>query len=143
MSDPFDSGSETCSVILEYAPDDRIVRATWSGIVAAGPMAQRNSCLRLFAQTHDLRGGIADFSQVQDFRLSPIELLGLSAGRLALAPDFPRIVVAPLDHQYGLSRMFQMWNEAQVKGLRIVRSMDAAFRLLGLVNPRFQIVATW
>jgi hypothetical protein len=59
-------------------------------------------------------------------------------------PAFPagqmRVLVIPREFIYGLARMFQILSEETRPELRVVRTMEEAYRLLELASPDFQPV---
>jgi hypothetical protein len=51
-----------------------------------------------------------------------------------------RVFVAPLDSMYGMVPMFQILTDLTRPELHVVRSIDAAYRLLQVESPEFSPV---
>jgi hypothetical protein len=84
--------------------------------------------------------GISDLSGVTSFSVS-----GDGVRRAAERPSpykdpMPRFLVAPHDHVFGLSRMYQIVGCETREALQVVRSREEAFAALGVQNPRFERV---
>jgi hypothetical protein len=50
--------------------------------------------------------------------------------------------VAAKDVVYGATRMFQVLSENTRKNVHVVRTLDEAYKLLGIESPRFVPVST-
>jgi hypothetical protein len=86
----------------------------------------------------EVRAGIADLTQVVSFELSSYAVRKI-ASLVPLLPDStPRFVIAPLDHMYGMARMFQLVSDGRREGLAVVRSAVEAYAAIGVKEPRFE-----
>jgi len=85
------------------------------------------------------RAVIFDFTEVTSFDVSSASVHSLAEAS-PLVPDAscPRVVVAPAQHIYTMSRMFQILGERSRPTFRVVRSMAEALAVIGLVHPDFK-----
>jgi hypothetical protein len=58
-----------------------------------------------------------------------------------LPSSFMRIIVVPQEYLYGMMRMFQILSDQARPELRVVRTMDEAYRLLLIESPEFSPVS--
>lgn len=85
------------------------------------------------------RAAIFDFTEVTAFEVSPASVRNLAdAPPLVTETSCPRVVVAPADHIFAMSRMFQIRGERSRPSLRVVHTMAEALALLGLEHPDFK-----
>ncbi len=80
---------------------------------------------------------IVDFSGVTDVRLSS-EFMVQHGRRPAVLKGQRRVLVAPSDAVYGICRMFGTYQLGTGDTPVIVRTMQEAYGLLGIVEPDFQ-----
>ena len=85
------------------------------------------------------RAVIFDFTEVTSFDVSSGSVHSL-ADAPPLIPDAscPRVVVAPAQHIYAMSRMFQIVGERSRPTFRVVRSLAEALAVIGLAQPDFK-----
>lgn len=48
-----------------------------------------------------------------------------------------RVIVAPRDLVYGTARMFQVLSERTRKNVHVVRTLEQAYKILGIESPTF------
>jgi hypothetical protein len=86
---------------------------------------------------HDLLflQGHVDLSGVTRFSVTP-RVIELIAKRESIDLSV-RVFVAPSDFIYGSIRMFQILPEKTRKSLHVVRTMQDAYKLLGVESPQF------
>ena len=80
---------------------------------------------------------IVDFTPINSIDVSPRTVQGLARSNPAFPPSRPKLIVAPSDHLYGMSRMYQLIGEQIRPGLQVVRSMAEAYAALGLAQLHF------
>lgn len=79
--------------------------------------------------------GIVDLSGVTRFTVTP-RIVELIAKKESIDLSV-RVFVAPSDFIYGSIRMFQILPEKTCKNLQVVRTMQNAYKLLGIESPKF------
>jgi hypothetical protein len=87
--------------------------------------------------------GIFDMSGVTPYEVSS-ECIRQLAKREPAMPDAtrrPRIIAVENTTGYGLARMFQIGGETRRPKLEVVRTLDAALRLLDVQSPHFEPLA--
>jgi hypothetical protein len=72
------------------------------------------------------------------FDVSSEAIRRLAARPPAFADGQATVFVASKDYVYGLARMFQMLGEGSRRNLRVVRTIDEAYRLLRVDSPEFR-----
>jgi hypothetical protein len=85
--------------------------------------------------------GIGDMSRVTAFTVSLAVLQQAAKGPAPYEPGTPRYLVAPADHTFGMSRMYQLAADKTRAGLKVVRSREEALADLGVRNARFERVS--
>jgi hypothetical protein len=53
----------------------------------------------------------------------------------------PRFIVAPTDYLFGMGRMYEMIANRPQEKLRVVRTREEAFAILGVQDARFERLA--
>lgn len=84
--------------------------------------------------------GILDFSKVTDFEVSTAAIREVAASPPVFPAGYMRVLVIPRDFIYGLARMFQILTEETRPELRVVRTMEEVYGLLGVSSPEFEPV---
>jgi len=127
---------------FDFDPANRILRIRMEGILTKAAITEYYRLLRLHDAAIAPRAGILDLSGI-----TSVDLTSRSISELAILPPAfadesrPRIVVAPTDHVYGMSRMFQALGEKTRPNLHVVRSLEDAYVVLGISNPRFEPIS--
>jgi hypothetical protein len=119
---------------------NKIVLARFTGRVTDDVLTefQRAGARRIVA-TVDFRSTIIDFSDVDEFEVSA-ETARVLAWEDPIDPDSsrPRIMVAPEDAVYGVCRIFASHGEDTRPNLHVVRSMEHAYAIVGVLKPKFE-----
>jgi hypothetical protein len=118
----------------EFTPDGTGVLHRGEGIVT-GPdlIAAAAEHHRLEERARKLRYGFVDFSQVSELRVSAVEVQTIADENRRTAVFTPNAVVAviaPLDHAFGVSRMWETLMDATNWTTRIFRDRDEALAWL-------------
>jgi hypothetical protein len=122
-------------VSFEFAEAENLLRLTISGEVTDDAVMDLwTKGLAIVASFPSCRS-IVDFSGITRYDVSTPVITTL-AKRHSL--DLPtRVFVAPTDVMYGTSRMFQVLSERTRKNVHVVRTMQEAYKVLGVDSPRF------
>ncbi len=92
-----------------------------------------------FAKRTHPAAGVIDLSGVTSFQVSARVLREESKVPPVLNdPDLRRVVIAPSPETYGLMRMFELEGEDIRPNIRVVRSEQQAWAILGVENPQFE-----
>jgi len=126
---------------FEFDAANDVLRCSWEGRVTDDLLLEFYSAVRRVVVLHPSRRGIVDFSGITAFEVSADALK-----RLAVLPTHFEIgstllIVAPQDVVYGLSRLFSAHSEHTRPNLRVIRTMDEAFSLLGITSAQFSRIA--
>lgn len=118
----------------EYTLDGLGVIHRGEGIVAgAEVIAAAAEHYRLEERARRLRYGVVDFTNVTELQITAAEAQAIAEeDRLtaALAPDVAVAVIAPQDHVFGMSRMWETFAEATGWSTRVFRGRAEALTWL-------------
>jgi len=123
--------------VLEYDSSHNILRVTVDGTVTDASVPEFYNAVKAYVATHPTCSGILDVTAVKMFDVSTSAIRQLAERQPAFAGGPFTVFVASRDYVYGLARMFQMLGEHSRPNLRVVRTLDEAYRLLGLETPKF------
>jgi len=123
---------------FEFAAAENILRLTVTGeMTDAGVMELWSKGVPV-ATSHSSSRLIVDTTSVTRFGVSP-KAVAMLAKKHSI--DLPmRVIVAPSDVLYGTSRMFQTLTESTRKNVHIVRTMEEAYKVLGVESPNFATI---
>jgi len=120
---------------FEFAEADNILRLTLSGEMNDEAMLELWTKGVPLAASHSSSRLIVDTTGVTRFGVSTRAITTVAKKHSA---DLPmRVFVAPSDVIYGMSRMFQTLTENTRKNVHIVRTMQEAYKVLGVKSPKF------
>ena len=80
---------------------------------------------------------LVDLSGVTSVHISSSVVASLSQSPPFQPDQPPRVLVATRDVTFGMARMFQMRSEGTRVNLHVVRSIEEAYRVLGIEAPVF------
>jgi hypothetical protein len=124
--------------VVEFDARNNILRVTFEGHLTDAVAFDCAETAARWAASHPRFRGIVDLSRVTKYDVSPE-----SIRRLARTPPSPSpaaytlVIVAPKEHHYGMSRMFQSLSEGTRPNQHVVHTMDEAYRLLQVESPAF------
>lgn len=123
---------------FEFDPVNRVVCWRLQGEVTDELFAESLQLVADILADTNPNSGIIDLSLVTSLLIST-ETIKQTANSKPLFPsELPRVIVAPLDHVYGMARMFAVFSESTRKDVAVVRTMDEAYRFLGIKAPQFR-----
>jgi hypothetical protein len=126
-------------VVLLYERSERVLLGRFSGTLAIADLARLDVMTREQIALAVPRGAIADFTAVDRIDL-PTGVIAAAAERPP-ALDEGRVFVVPTPELFGLGRLFHTRQQsAGFTPPALVRDLAEAYRLLGLVEPRFEMV---
>jgi hypothetical protein len=122
---------------LELDQRNVIVRTVYAGVTTERDLRDGQACVKRFIESHGPYSGITDFSAVTKFNVSSVEMRGLALLTPAIPTEWQKLVVAPCDLTFGMSRMFQMLCEPFRPKVQVVRHTEEAYGLLRATMPAF------
>jgi hypothetical protein len=122
---------------VECDERNKIVRTLYVGVTTARDLQKGNSVVKKCLKSHGPCSGITDFSAVTKFNVSGAEMRALARLTPGIPANHLKVIVAPKDVTFGMSRMFQMLTDEARPNLRVVRTKSEAYKLLGATRPRF------
>ncbi len=130
-------------VRLLFEPRHKVILLEFSGTFTLAELAQADALVSDFmaGRTQDVPAqgmpGIADFTRIEKVDVTSEQLRG-RAQQPQLRRGQRRIFVAPTPLGFGLCRMFATFQATRGNvEPEIVKSMEEAFTLLGIADPRF------
>lgn len=117
----------------------RVLRFRFSGDVSEQRIGRFYSDASTQIERIHPRAAIFDFTAVTSFNVSSASVRSLAEAS-PLIPDVacPRVVVAPAQHIFAMSRMFQIWGEGSRPSFTVVHSMEEALAVIGLDSADFR-----
>jgi len=123
---------------VDFDATNNILRITMDGHVSDSVALSCAQTVGRCAARYPQYRGIVDLSNVTRYDVSP-EIIRQLARTPPSASPGPNalVIVAPKEHSYGMSRMFQLLTETTRPNQHVVRTMDAALELLQVKSPTF------
>jgi hypothetical protein len=129
---------------FSFEVDDEQKTARWSltGEVTDASFRESLRIVNGILVGLDLRGGIIDFTGATSFGVSEDSLTQLARTNPVLPREMLRLIVAPEDHAFRMSRTFVELSEVARPNIFVVRSIDAANHMLGIRSPQYRVLAS-
>jgi len=125
---------------FEFDSSNGILRCRFEGDVTDETLKECYDAAGRYAALTNPGASILDFSNVNSCNVSAQTVRQL-AHRVPVMPGSrPHFLVVPSSHTYGLARMFQQCGSEARPELHVVRSVDEAYSLLEVREPRFEPV---
>jgi hypothetical protein len=131
-------GDFSVGFAVDFDATNKILRITMEGHVTDSVALSCAETVGRCAARYPKYRGIVDLSKVTKYDVSPEIIRQLaripptaSSGTNAL------VIVAPKQHAYGMSRMFQLLTETTRPNQHVVRTMDEALELLQVKSATF------
>ncbi len=121
---------------LEFDIRNRIVLLTFLRIVTEDSILAGISEVQDFLRSNPTEGTILDFSGIEEFQVPAAFFRNhVNTRRKLVAPDKPRVAVAPQAVVYGMLKMLQAHSEPSRTGPVVVRTREEAYEFLNLNAP--------
>ena len=132
----FCSRKLVCSMpsVLYFDAKNSVLRQSYQGRLTDPVLVEGYVQAETYFTNHPPSRMITDFSEVTSVEVSSHTVRTLAARPPRLSVGFARILVTPQNSLYGVARMFQILVEKTRPDLRIVRSLEEAYRLLGITS---------
>jgi hypothetical protein len=113
---------------IEFDPVNRLLLFRIEGRLTDQSLTDAYQLIRQYSIATDALAGILDLSSVTEFAVSAEFIRGLASREPAMgdATRRRRVIVAPANVGFGLSRMFQIVGEPTRPLLSVVRTLDEA-----------------
>jgi hypothetical protein len=130
-------------VFLSLDDFNRVLFIRFEGVLTDQVLLDRYQQVRAWMENHGSISSITDFSEVTSFDVTA-QGVNLLAANSPMVPDgYLRVVVAPQDEAYGMSRMFEMVGSLTRNRVDIVRTMEEAYVLAGIKKPDCCPILNW
>jgi len=131
------SPPDSMSFRFEYDAANKILLGTFEGLLTEESAAAFYGAIRKYGIATDARAGIWDFSKATESVASET-IRRVAKQDPAMPANRPCFMIAPDNHLFALSRMFQMSGEHKRPLLQVVRTLDEALRTLGVKSLHFE-----
>ncbi len=126
---------------FEFDLKNSVLRARFEGLVTDQIITEFYACAGEYVARTLPRATIVDFSAITSFVASSSTMFVLAKSEPALKdPEIIRVIIAPGPRVFGMSRVFEIVGESTRPSLRVVRSLEEAFAVLGVRDPQFEPV---
>ncbi|MGO9087528.1 MAG: hypothetical protein ACLQBK_20105 [Candidatus Sulfotelmatobacter sp.] len=133
-----DVARSAVALVVEFDANNNVLRGTLNGRMTGTILLDLYARAKKYMASRPPCRGILDFSKVTEFEVSSAAIRQVAAAAPAFPAGYMRVLVIPRDLIYGLARMFQILTEKTRPELRVVRTMEEAYRLLDVTSPDFQ-----
>jgi hypothetical protein len=118
---------------IEFDIENRIVLLSFLNIITEDSILAGISEVQNFLKSNSAEATILDFSGIGEFRVSAAFFRNhVNTRRKLVAPDKPRIAVAPQAAVYGMLKVLQAHSEASRTAPIVVRTREEAYEFLKL-----------
>lgn len=125
--------------VFELDTIHRVLLFRFSGEVSEQRIGQFYSEAGAQIERIHPRAAIFDFTAVTSFNVSSASIRNLAeASPLISDVACPRVVVAPAQHIFAMSRMFQIWGEGSRPSFKVIHSMGEALAVIGIDSADFR-----
>ncbi len=129
------------SYLFEFDSSNKLLRGRFEGLVTDQIITEFYANAGEYVARTLPRAAIIDFSAATSFVVASSTMFILARSTPAVEDHkVIRVIVAPGAQEYGMSRIFQMLGESTRPSLRLVRSQEEAFAMLGIQDARFEPV---
>ncbi|SRR6266852_3589574 len=126
---------------FEFDSENRLLRGKFEGLVTDQIITEFYANAGEYVARTLPRAAIIDFSAVTSLVVASSTMFILARSTPVLEDDKTiRVIIAPGQQAFGISRIFQILGESTRPSLRLVRSQEEAFAMLGIQDPRFEPV---
>lgn len=123
---------------LEFDAGNKLFRVSIQGVLTDETLAELTAQAQTFFQSQMPDIILVDLSGVTDFQVSS-EVARSFAQQPSLVPrEVVRVVIAPQDLIFGVTRMFQSYADGMRPNVYVVRSLEEAYKYLRLPHRRGQ-----
>jgi len=125
---------------LSIDESKRILLIRFEGVITDKVLLDGYRRMRLWYAANGFCGNISDFSGVSSFEVTGAAVRGLASNTPLVPGNFVRIINAPQDEVYGMSRMFEMMGSERGNRVDIVRNIEDAYGLAGIEGTEFRTI---
>jgi hypothetical protein len=123
---------------IEFDIEDRIVLVSFLDILTSDAILTGIAEVQNFLKSNPAEATILDFSEIEDFHVPAAFFRDhVNTRRKLVAPEKPRIVVAPQPVVYGMVKVLQAHSDASRTAPIVVRTREEAYKYLNLKAPVF------
>lgn len=124
--------------IFEFDDVNNVLLSFWDGRVTEQALLESYAAGQRIAGSRPPFRSILDFSKVTSFDVPNETVLRMAKMPPPTDAGMLFVIVAPRDLIYGVSRMFSILSQQNRPQLQVTRSMDEAYKLLGITSPHFK-----
>lgn len=130
-------------VFLSVDEAHRVLYIRFEGIVTDEVLLCRYEQVREWVAVHGHCSSISDFSDVTSFDVTSVGVRQLAACAPLVPDEFLRVVVAPQDEAFGMTRMFGIVGSETRNRVDVVRTVADANQVIGVESLDFHPIMHW
>lgn len=124
---------------FDFDSTNRILWGRLQGCVTDEVLKEYYRAAAGYAAQIDPLSGVTDFSAVTSFEVSPQTVRELARSTPVIPnPSRVRVIIAPVDHVFGIARLFQIVGEKTRPNNHVVRTLTDAWAVLGVRDLKFE-----
>jgi hypothetical protein len=128
---------------LSFDDLNQVLFIRFEGIVNDEVLLSRYQQVREWLAAYGYCSNISDFSAVASFDVTTDGVSQLASNAPLVPDNYLRVVVAPQDEVFGMTRMFEILGSSTRNKVHIVRDVSTAYRLVGIEEPQFRPILEW
>lgn len=125
---------------FEFDAASNVLRCSWEGQVTDDMLRECEITASGLLASHPTRRGLDDFSRATRLDISSEIISQMAEMEPVFGSEWMHVIVAPQDLAFGLARMFSILGEKKRPNLHVVRTLEEAYSLLGIIRPQFSPV---
>lgn len=130
-------------VFLGFDAHAQLLLVRFEGDVTDEILVARFRQVREWFVRNGPRSNITDFSAVTGMNVGTQTVARMAAADPFVPNGFLRIIVAPQDEAFGMSRMYENLGSLTRDSVHVVRTMQEAIAIAGVLDPHFETIAEW
>jgi hypothetical protein len=130
-------------ILLSLDELHRVLYIRFEGVVTDDVLLKSYDRVREWVSSHGPASSITDFTEIASFEVTANGVSQLAANSPLVPDNFLRIVVAPQDEVFGMTRMFGMLGSGTRNEVHVVRLLADAYQLAGVESPEFHPILYW
>lgn len=129
------------TIQLEIDTTQKFFRCKIVGFLSPESLREFRAAASRLLKIHGPLIGIMDFTGVTDAELTAQDIRDLAALPPVIQDrDFARFIIAPSPTLFGLARMFELLGQETRPNLHVVKTSKEVWVILGMAEPKFELV---
>ena len=117
-------------IVVGFDEGRKTVLASLDGVLNESVLADLTAAIRSVVQSQTPSAIIVDLSGITSFEISNQAVRSIARTPSTASTEIERIVIAPQNHIYGVTRMFQAYADGNRPNVHVMRSLEEAYKYL-------------